>query len=91
MFSRIKLKRWLRTQDFEIQIRSWMGHADECAQGQVAGVQWDYVGRVEDEAVVEGGGGAAEEEGCVWFWGGSVSGDFSGRDGVGVEGKILVC
>lgn len=86
MLARVELERGFRAQDLESQFCGVVGHAHECAQGQVASVEWDYVGRVEDEAIVEGGGGGAEEEGCVWFWGGGVSGDFSGGDGVGVEG-----
>lgn len=85
MLARVELECGFRAQDLEIQFCSVMGHAHECTQGQVPGVERDYVGWVEDEAVVEGGGGGVEEEGRVWFWGGGVSGDFSGGDGVGVE------
>lgn len=86
MLSRVKLKRWLRTQDLEVQLGSWMRHAYESPQGQVARVQGDNVGRVEDEAVVEGGGGGSEEECGVWFRSGRVSGDFTCRDRIGVKG-----
>lgn len=87
---RVELKRRLRAQDLEVQFRGRMRHADQSPQGQVARVERDYIGRVQDEAVVEGRGGGAEEEGCVWLWGRGVSGDFSGGDGVGVEGEMLV-
>ena len=86
MLSRVELKGGLRAQDFQVQFRAGMGHADEGAERQVARVQGDDVGRVEDEAVVEGRGGSAEEEGGVWFGGGGVGGDFARGDGVGVEG-----
>ena len=63
-----------------------MRHADQGPQGQLARVPGDDVGRVEDEAVVEGGRGGAEVEGRVWFRGGGVRGDFARGDRVGVEG-----
>ncbi len=90
MLTRIELKRGFRARDLEVQVRRGMGHADERAQGKLARVQGDDVGRVEDEAVVEGGGMGAEEEGCVGGWGGGVGGDGAGGDGVGVEGEVLV-
>lgn len=86
MLARVELERGFRAQDLEIQFCSVVGHAHECAQGQVASVERDDVGRVEDEAIVKGRGGGAEEECGVGLWGGGVSGDFSGGDGIGVEG-----
>ena len=91
MLARVELERGFRAQDLEVQFCSVVGHAHKCAQGQVASVERDYVGRVEDEAIVKRRGGGAKEEGGVRFWGGGVSGDFSGGYGVGVEGQVLVC
>ena len=91
MLARVELEGRLRAPDLEVQIGGGVGHADEGAQGEGARVERDDVGRVEDEAVVEGGGGGAEVEGRVWFGGGGVGGDGAGGDGVGVEGEVLVC
>ena len=91
MLARVELEGRLRAPDLEVQIGGGVGHADEGAQGKGARVERDDVGRVEDEAVVEGGGGGAEVEGRVGFGGGGVGGDGAGGDGVGVEGEVLVC
>ena len=56
MLAGVELERGFRAQDLEIQFCGVVGHAHECAQGQVAGVEGDYVGRVEDEAIVKRGG-----------------------------------
>lgn len=74
-----------------MQLGGRVGHFDECAQGQVARVEGDDVGGIEDEAVVEGWGGGAEGEGCVWGCGdGGVRGYEAGGNGGGVDGEVLV-
>ena len=84
VFARIELERGLRARDVEVQLRRRVGEADKGAQRQVARVERDDVGRIEDEAVVEGGGGGAEEEGRVRFRSGGVRGDRASGDRVGV-------
>lgn len=87
----VELERGLRARDFEVQLGGRVGHFDEGAQDQVARVEGDDVGGVEDEAVVKGRGGGAEGEGGVWGRGdGGVWGYEAGGDGGGVDGEVLV-
>lgn len=86
MLAGVKLKRRLCARDLEVQLGGGMRHADEGAQRQIARVEWDYVGRVEDEAVVEGRGVRSKDEGRVWGWGGGVLGDGAGGNRMRVKG-----
>ena len=88
---RVELERRLRARDLEVQPRGRVRHAHEGAQAQRARVGRDDGRWVQDEAVIEGRGRGAEGEGRVRFRGAGVGGDFAGRDGVGVEGEMLVC
>lgn len=90
--ARVELEGGLRARDFEVQLGGRVGDFDKGAEGQVARVEGDDVGWVEDEAVVEGWGCGAEGEGGVRGCGdGGVRGYEAGGDGGGVDGEVLVC